>query len=95
MEKKCCSKNHKEIDSIYYCLECNIFICNKCSNLHSDLFENHHMCNIDKNMQEIFTGKCNEGNHKDELEFYCKTHNKLCCVVCISKFKYKGVWSAY
>ena len=89
MEKKCCSKKHKEIDATYYCLECNIFICNKCSNLHSDLFENHHMCNIDKNMQEIFTGKCKEGNHKDELEFYCKTHNILCCVACISKIKNK------
>ena len=80
MEKKCSSKKHKDVDAINYCFECNKFICNKCSNFHSDLFENHHMCSIDKNIQEIFTGKCKEGNHKDELEFYCKTHNKLCCV---------------
>ena len=35
--KKCSSKKHKEIDAIYYCLECRVYMCNKCENFHCDL----------------------------------------------------------
>jgi len=59
-------------------------------NHHTEILENHHIYNIDKNIEEIFTGICKEKNHKKELEFFCKTHNKLCCVACISKIKRKG-----
>ena len=38
----------------------------------------------------IFTGYCKEDKHSDELEYFCKTHNKLCCAACISKIKSKG-----
>ena len=41
-------------------------------------------------MQEVFTRKCKESNHKDELDFYCKNHNILCCAACLSKIKGKG-----
>ena len=45
---------------------------------------------MDKNIQDIFTGICKEENHKKELYYYCKTHNILCWVACISKIKDKG-----
>ena len=48
------------------------------------MHENHHSYNLEKNIQEIFTGLCKEEQHKIELEFFCKTHNKL------SKIKEKG-----
>ena len=40
--------------------------------------------------QEIFTGLCQEQSHKNKLEYYCKNHNKLCCVACLCKIKGKG-----
>ena len=30
---------------------------------------------------------CNEHNHLSKYEYFCKTHNKLCCVKCIAKIK--------
>ena len=89
-QKKCSAKKHSDINAISYCIECNIYMCNKCISHHSEIHENHHNYNLDKNMQEIFTGICKEEKHKQELEFYCKTHSKLCCAACISKIKEKG-----
>ena len=88
--KKCSLKKHGDINAISYCQECKIFLCNKCSSYHSELFENHHNYNLDKNFNEIFTGICKESKHKEDLDFYCKTHNVLCCAACISKIKMKG-----
>ena len=88
--KKCSSKNHKEFNAISYCQECNIYMCNKCTNIHLDLCQNHHSYNLNIDIQEIFTGICQEKNHLNTLEYFCKTHNALCCAVCITKIKRKG-----
>ena len=65
-------------------------MCKKCENIHSQLFQNHYFYNLDKNPTEIFTGFCFEKDHLDKLEYFCKTHNKLCCASCVVKFKKKG-----
>jgi len=88
--KKCSSKKHKEIDAVFYCPECHIYICHKCENYHSDLFESHHCYNLNTNLPEIFTGICKEEDHLDKLKYFCKNHNKLCCGACISKIIGKG-----
>ena len=89
--QKCSSKIHKEINGIYYCPECKIYMCNKCENHHSELFQNdHHIFKLDKDIKQIFTGFCQEENHLDKLEYFCKTHNQLCCASCIAKIKKKG-----
>ena len=88
-KKKCSFKEHRDIDAISYCNECKISICNKCINYHQGLFENHHLYNLD-NDKEIFIDICKEKNHINKLEFYCKKHNQLCCVGCISKIETKG-----
>ena len=75
--KKCSLKKHFQIDAIIYCEECNIYMCNKCSNHHSELFENHNKYELEKG--DINTSFCKEKNHRAELKFYCKNHNKLCC----------------
>lgn len=90
VNKKCSLKKHSEIDAISFCVECNVYMCNKCLNYHNEFLENHHKYNLDKHLDEIFTGICKEENHKKELYYYCKTHNILCCAVCISKIKGKG-----
>ena len=85
--KKCSSKKHNEMNAISYCDNCKIYICNKCQNLHSELFEDHNIYKIDKENPEISFIYCKENGHLDKLRYYCKTHNKLCCSACICKIK--------
>jgi len=86
-KKKCSFIEHKEIDAINYCVECKRYMCNKCTNYHNGFLENHLLYNIDKDIEEIFTGFCKEENHNIKLEYLCKTHNKLCCAACLCKIK--------
>ena len=89
--KKCSLSEHKGIEAIIYCQECDILMCNKCDNNHSSLFKTHTKYKLDKNdLKDIFTGFCKEENHKEKLEFFCKDHNKLCCVSCLCKIKKKN-----
>ena len=86
MESKKCSV-HKDNDAFKYCGECNLYFCNKCEMYHSEIFKNHHTFQLDKDINEIFTGFCKEKNHQKELYYFCKDHNILCCSGCISKIK--------
>ena len=90
--KKCSMFDHKEIDAISFCIECKIYMCNKCEQTHSDLFKSQHQKIVikDKNIDEIFTGFCTEENHTNKLIYFCKNHKKLCCVECISKIQAKN-----
>ena len=86
--KKCCFKEHKEIDANVYCIECQVYMCNKCENFHSKLFESHRTFSLENNLEEISTGFCMEKGHNNgELSFFCKTHNQLCCAVYLCKIK--------
>jgi hypothetical protein len=44
------------------------------------------------NIDDEFTVLCKEKTHFCELEYFCKTHNILCCTACISKLtnEYNG-----
>jgi len=86
-KKKCSYQEHKEINALFYCQECKVYMCNKCENFHSKLLQNHHKCNIDKDLKDLFTGLCQEDNHLEVLNFFCRNHNKLCCSSCICKIK--------
>ena len=88
--KKCSSQKHKDLNANYYCQECHLYMCKKCENLHSELFQNHNIYNLDKSIDEIFTGFCSEENHLEKLNFYCKDHNKLCCASCLCKIEGKN-----
>ena len=84
--KKCSLKDHENIDAVNYCQNCNILMCNKCEKLHDELFkENHKKC-----LNQIYTGICEEKNHLMKLEYFCKTHNQLCCSSCLCKIKTNG-----
>ena len=83
--KKCSSKGHNDIDSICYCSICKIYMCRKCEILHSNLLPNHQNFIFQEGDKEIFTGFCKEENHNNQLEYFCKTHNQLCCASCIAK----------
>ena len=86
---KCSSSKHSDVNAVSFCPDCKKYFCNKCQNFHSEIFENHKVINLNQK-DEIFVDKCKEENHNDKLEFYCKDHNILCCVACISKIKEKG-----
>ena len=86
---KCFSEEHKEIDAISFCPECKIYMCNKCDNIHSSFFKNHHSYNYSKD-DEIFTGLCKEIAHHIKIRYYCKNHNQLCCGLCIAKLNEEG-----
>ena len=90
MEKKCSMKKHKEIDAISFCQACNKYMCNKCSNYHQDFFDDHHIYTLDKDISEIFNNICNEENHQNKFQYFCKNHNILCCANCITKIEGKG-----
>ena len=77
--KKCSLTDHASIDATTYCQECKVYMCNKCENFHSRLCKNHHKYNINKDIDDIFTGLCKEEKHLIELKFFCKNHNQLCC----------------
>ena len=88
--KKCSFRDHKDIPAITYCEQCDIYMCFKCAEYHKGLLEKHNSFGVDKNIKEIFTGFCKEEYHSNELEYFCKTHNKLCCIACITKIKGEG-----
>jgi len=91
MEKpKCSSTSHKEIDAIVFCKEFRIYLCSKCEQQHSEHYKDHQHFKLDKNFKDIFTGFCKEENHINELIYFCKTHNTLCCAECITKLKGKN-----
>ena len=87
---KCSKKGHIEIDAISYCQECNKYFCNKCQNMHTELMEDHKIIKLNQK-NEVFIDFCKQPNHnKNKLEFFCKDHNTLCCVACVTKVKKEG-----
>ena len=88
-KKKCSTSKHANIDAILYCPECKKYICHKCQNFHSEFFEDHIPINLDKNDNgdDLFINICEQKNHNNKLEFYCKNHNTLCCGLCCTKIK--------
>ena len=88
IKQKCSLKEHNELVAISYCQKCGIYMCNKCEKYHSSLFPEHKSYNLDKDISNIFSGFCKvEKHHQNELKFFCKNHNILCCGFCIAKIK--------
>ena len=81
---KCSYPEHFKEDAIVYCPKCKIYMCNKCEQFHKENIINHQVFQLDTSNKEIF---CKESNHNEELKYYCKTHNILCCYKCIIKIK--------
>ena len=88
-KNKCSLKKHAEVDAIIFCQDCKTYMCNKCQNYHSELFQNHKTINL-KGEKEFFINACQNKNHFLKLDYYCKVHNTLCCLVCVSKIKEGG-----
>ena len=89
-QKKCSLKSHSDNNAISYCQKCEIYMCNKCDKVHSDLYTNHSEFIINENINDFFTGICKEDKYHSKLSYFCKSHNKLCCASCITKIKGEG-----
>jgi hypothetical protein len=86
--KKCSLKKHTDINAISFCQDCSIYLCNKCQNYHSELFENHKIYPFKGDEENISLDICRVENHsKYKLNYYCKTHKQLVCVACLCKIK--------
>ena len=92
METKtfCSSTDHSEINAISYCQKCEIYMCNKCEKIHSEICKNHIPYSLNKDSRNTFTGLCKINNHSSKLTYFCKDHNQLCCGLCITKIKGEG-----
>ena len=86
---KCSSKEHEEFEAFFYCQQCMIYLCKKCVNIHSKLCQDHIPYSLEKDIKDVFTGICKNKNHSLRLNYFCKTHNQLCCAQCITKIKDK------
>ena len=85
--KKCSLKEHSEVDAIIFCLNCKLNLCKECEVFHSNFCKDHQIYNIDAKDNEIFNEFCKEYDHFIKLEYFCRTHNILCCAKCIAKIK--------
>ena len=85
--QNCSLCKNSQVKALIFCFICKEFMCNKCLNNHSKLFNNNHKMSKINEEQEIFTGFCKEKNHNNELKYFCKTHNQLCCAACLSIIK--------
>ena len=65
-------------------------MCYQCKKVHLELYKAHHSYTLDNNINNIFSGIYKKKNHSMNLEYYFKTHNKLCCAGCIVKIKGHG-----
>jgi hypothetical protein len=84
---KCSTNEHLEINAFIFCKDCKHYFCDECQNFHSKIFSNHDIIFLNEEEDDIFTGICYENDHLNKLEYFCKTHNKLCCAKCITKIK--------
>ena len=89
-KNQCSLPDNKNTNAISFCQKCNIYMCNKCQNLHTELFKIHQTVNLTKEIDDFFPGICKNENHLNNLDFYCKTHNQLCCAGCITIIKSKN-----
>ena len=85
---KCSLEEHSDINANIYCTNCEKIMCDKCEAEHSKSFQNHQIIILNEPNETSTNEFCKEEKHHNfELNYYCKTHDVLCCAACISKIK--------
>ena len=85
---KCSLKEHSDINANIYCTICEKIMCEDCEAEHSKSFQNHQTIILNETNEESTNEYCKEEKHHNfQLNYFCKTHDKLCCAACISKIK--------
>ena len=88
--KRCSTKSHWNKRAMKFCFTCNKYFCEICAVSHNKCDRKHELYSIESDFNLSFTGGCKEGNHPNKLEYFCKTHNNLCCAACLCKIREKG-----
>ena len=88
--KRCSTKSHWNKKATKFCLTCNKPFCEICAASHNKCDRKHELFSIESDANLSFTNTCKEGNHPNKLDYFCKTHNNLCCAACLCKIKAKG-----
>jgi len=76
-KKKCSLLDHKEANANSFCLECKIYLCNKCESYHSKLFPNHQTYNSEIDLSEIFNSKIQLSVHLSILSKNFSFKNRM------------------
>ena len=88
--KRCSTKSHWNKRAMKFCFTCNKYFCEICAVSHNKCDRKHELYSIESDFNLSFNGGCKEGNHPNKLEYFCKTHNNLCCAACLCKIREKG-----
>ena len=88
--KRCSTKSHWNKKATKFCLTCNKPFCEICAASHLKCDRKHELFSIESDANLSFTNTCKEENHPNKPEYFCKTHNNLCCAACLCKIKEKG-----
>jgi len=84
--KKCSLGEHSKINAKAFCQECKILMCDECEDYHKEICDTHRLHKLDKNVMNI-KDLIEQAMKINEINFFCKTHNKLCYRKCKQKFK--------
>ena len=88
--KKCSTKAHRNKKAVKKCITCNKYFCELCASSHVKCERKHELFTIESDTNQSFVNECKESNHKNNLNYFCKTHNNLCCAACLCKINDKG-----
>ncbi|CAG2200835.1 unnamed protein product [Mytilus edulis] len=83
-----CQKRHLNKSAEEYCPQCEEALCRECRDHHklSKLLKSHQTITVDKyNKLPSFIKQISQNceEHDCFLEFYCKSHDALCCKLCL------------
>lgn len=80
---KCSLEKHSNKPAKVFCQDCKILMCEECNEAHLDICKIHHYQQIDKST----TDKYKNAKLISEINFFCKSHNRLCNTKCNTKPK--------
>ena len=75
---KCSLENHSNKAAKVFCQDCKILMCEECNEKHLGICKLHNYHQLDK----ISNDKCKNAKHISEINFFCKSHNRLCNTKC-------------
>lgn len=87
-----CAVDNQTYVAIGYCQFCHHFLCKSCFSYHQNLGKAHVLLDKDNMPQTVVSPvpnfdplleTCREHKHKT-LELYCKGHDEVCCVICVT-----------
>jgi len=81
----CSLESHKDKLAIKSCSFCGLNLCKECYNIHYKFLPSHQLISLENDNDALnYTIYCSQKNHNNmTLNYYCETHNELCCALCL------------